>query len=113
IFKSLEPYDRHKIANALKPVQLEDGHVVVKENVVGDTFYLIEQGTAIFYKTTSDGSQQEVNRLSNGDYFGELVLLNDKPRAATVVAAGKLKCITLGKKAFTRLLEPVTDVLLK
>ncbi|CAO3595306.1 unnamed protein product [Absidia cylindrospora] len=111
IFKSLEPYERHKIADALEPVQLNDGHVVIKENDVGDNFYLIEQGNAIFYKTAHDGSQQEVNRLSKGDYFGELALLNDKPRAATVVAAGKLKCVTLGKKAFIRLLGPVMDIL--
>jgi len=40
-----------------------------------------------------------------------LALLNDKPRAATVIANGKLKCVTLGKKAFTRLLGPVMDIL--
>lgn len=41
----------------------------------------------------------------------ELALLNDAPRAATVVAHGRLKCATLGKKAFTRLLGPVLDIL--
>ncbi|KAI8093422.1 cAMP dependent protein kinase regulatory subunit [Halteromyces radiatus] len=111
IFKSLEPYERHKIADALEPLQFENGQVVIKENDVGENFYLIESGNAIFYKTAPDGTQQEVNRLSNGDYFGELALLNDKPRAATVVADGKLKCVTLGKKAFTRLLGPVMDIL--
>ncbi|SAM04425.1 hypothetical protein [Absidia glauca] len=111
ILKSLEPSERHKIADALEPILFEDGDVVIKENDVGENFYLIEQGNAIFYKTAADGTQQEVNRSSNGDYFGELALLNDKPRAATVVANGKLKCVTLGKKAFTRLLGPVMDIL--
>lgn len=41
----------------------------------------------------------------------ELALLNDRPRAATVVADGRLKCVTLGKKAFTRLLGPVMDII--
>ncbi|KAI8343478.1 cAMP dependent protein kinase regulatory subunit [Chlamydoabsidia padenii] len=111
IFKSLEPYERHKIADALEPIQVDDGEVVIKENDLGENFYLIEQGNAVFYKTAPDGTQQEVNRLAKGDYFGELALLNDKPRAATVVADGKLKCVTLGKKAFTRLLGPVMDIL--
>lgn len=44
-------------------------------------------------------------------YNLELALLNDKPRAATVVAKGDLKCVTLGKAAFTRLLGPVMDIL--
>jgi CRP-like cAMP-binding protein len=41
----------------------------------------------------------------------ELALLNDSPRAATVVAKGRLKCATLGKKAFTRLLGSVHEIL--
>jgi hypothetical protein len=41
----------------------------------------------------------------------ELALLNDAPRIATVRANGRLKCATLGKKAFTRLLGPVLDIL--
>jgi cAMP-dependent protein kinase regulator len=41
----------------------------------------------------------------------ELALLHDEPRAASVVAHGRLKCATLGKKAFTRLLGPVMDIL--
>lgn len=41
----------------------------------------------------------------------ELALLNDAPRLATVVAQGRLKCATLGKKAFTRLLGPVLEIL--
>jgi len=43
--------------------------------------------------------------------FIELALLNDSPRAATVVAKGRLKCATLGKKAFTRLLGSVHEIL--
>lgn len=41
----------------------------------------------------------------------ELALLNDASRIATVRANGRLKCATLGKKAFTRLLGPVLDIL--
>ncbi|KAI9304824.1 cyclic nucleotide-binding-like protein [Cunninghamella echinulata] len=111
IFKSLEPYERHKIADALESIQFDDQQIVIKEGDVGENFYLIEQGNAIFYKTAPDGSQQEVNRSTKGDYFGELALLNDSPRAATVIADGRLRCATLGKKAFTRLLGPVMDIL--
>ncbi|KAI7906078.1 cyclic nucleotide-binding-like protein [Cokeromyces recurvatus] len=103
IFKSLEVYERHKIADALESVQFQDKEVVIKEGDAGDNFYLIESGEAIFYKLLPDGTQQEV--------MIELALLNDEPRAATVIAKGKLKCATLGKKAFTRLLGPVMDIL--
>ncbi|KAI9478387.1 MAG: cAMP dependent protein kinase regulatory subunit [Benjaminiella poitrasii] len=111
IFKSLEIYERHKIADALESVQFQDKEVVIKEGDAGDNFYLIESGEAVFYKSLPDGTQQEVMVGRKGDYFGELALLNDKPRAATVIANGRLKCATLGKKAFTRLLGPVMDIL--
>lgn len=41
----------------------------------------------------------------------ELALLTDKPRKATVIAKGRLKCATLGKKAFVRLLGPVVEII--
>ncbi|KAH8548680.1 camp-dependent protein kinase regulatory subunit [Umbelopsis sp. PMI_123] len=111
LLKPLELYERHKIADALESVYFEDGEEVVKEGDVGDIFYMVESGQAIAYKNAPDGSKQEVYRYEKGGYFGELALLNDSPRAATVVAVGRLKCATLGKKAFTRLLGPVREIL--
>nr|Q8TF77.1 RecName: Full=cAMP-dependent protein kinase regulatory subunit; Short=PKA regulatory subunit [Mucor lusitanicus]CAC81804.1 cAMP-dependent protein kinase A, regulatory subunit [Mucor racemosus] len=110
LLKSLESYEQHKIADALESVYFEDGQEVVKQGDVGDQFYIIESGEAIVLKE-ENGVQQQVNQLERGSYFGELALLNDAPRAATVVAHGRLKCATLGKKAFTRLLGPVLDIL--
>ncbi|KAI9281849.1 cyclic nucleotide-binding-like protein [Sporodiniella umbellata] len=112
LLKSLEPYERHKIADALESIYFEDGEQVVKQGDVGEQFYIIESGKAIVLKTNvSYGTTNQVNILERGSYFGELALLNDSPRAATVVAHGRLKCATLSKKAFTRLLGPVLDIL--
>ncbi|OBZ83355.1 cAMP-dependent protein kinase regulatory subunit [Choanephora cucurbitarum] len=111
LLKSLESYEKHKIADALESVYFEDGQEVVKQGDVGDQFYIIESGKAVILKADANGDQQQVNQLERGSYFGELALLNDAPRAATVVAEGRLKCATLGKKAFTRLLGPVLDIL--
>ncbi|EPB84798.1 hypothetical protein HMPREF1544_08441 [Mucor circinelloides 1006PhL] len=111
LLKSLEPYERHKIADALESVYFNDGEHVILQGDVGDQFYIIESGLAVFYKVDENGDQQEVNQFERGAYFGELALLNDSPRAATVVAKGRLKCATLGKKAFTRLLGSVHEIL--
>lgn len=51
-----------------------------------------------------------VSKQSNGFYI-ELALLNDSPRAATVIAHGRLRCATLGKRGFKRLLGPIMDIL--
>ncbi|KAL1934539.1 hypothetical protein VTP01DRAFT_6721 [Rhizomucor pusillus] len=111
LLKSLEPSERNKIADALESVYFEDGEKVIMEGDIGDRFYIIESGQAAVYKKADDGSEQLVNSLGRAAYFGELALLNDSPRVATVVAQGRLKCASLGKKAFTRLLGPVLDIL--
>lgn len=46
-----------------------------------------------------------------GDYFGELALLNDAPRAASVVSKTEVKVATLGKDGFQRLLGPVESIM--
>ncbi|CEP14413.1 hypothetical protein [Parasitella parasitica] len=114
LFQSLELSEIHKIADALEPISFHDKQVVLKQGDAGENFYLIERGHALFYKTENGGQPQLVNEMKQGDYFGgkcALALLTDKPRAATVVAKGDLKCVTLGKAAFTRLLGPVMDIL--
>jgi cAMP-dependent protein kinase regulator len=70
ILKSLEIYERHKIADALESVHFDDKQIVIKEGDVGDNFYLIESGEAVFYKMLPDGTQKEVMVGKKGDYFG-------------------------------------------
>ncbi|KAK9468608.1 cyclic nucleotide-binding-like protein [Lipomyces arxii] len=103
VLQSLTDWHRAKIADALKAVTFEVGDVIVKEGDVGETFYLIEDGEAEVHKE----GEGKVNDLVKGDYFGELALLNDAPRAATVTAKTKLKTVTLDKSGFQRLLGQV------
>ncbi|KAJ1506960.1 hypothetical protein HMI54_013022 [Coelomomyces lativittatus] len=111
LLADLEPYERHKIADALESVTFQDGEVVIKQGDVGENFFIIESGKAKVFKVDEHGVEYQMKGLGKGDYFGELALLNDKPRLATIVAEGKLKCATLGKRAFTRLLGPLVDIM--
>ena len=61
-----------------------------------------------------DGQKKEVKVLHKGEYFGELALLNKKPRAATVYAVGDdTKCAILDVEAFERLLGPCVKIMQK
>jgi len=111
LLSSLEPYERHKIADALESVTYNDSEVIIKQGDVGENFYLIESGEAAVLQEDDEGITREISTLHKGEYFGELALLTDKPRAATIRAKGRIKCATLGKKAFTRLLGPVVDII--
>lgn len=107
VLKVLGPYELSKLADALNSETYEANETVVREGETGDNFYLIESGTA---QVTRKG-QGVVQELSKGDYFGEVALLNDMPRQATVTATSKLKVATLGRSGFQRLLGPVVDIL--
>ncbi|RHZ83631.1 hypothetical protein Glove_89g90 [Diversispora epigaea] len=111
ILVSLEPYERQKIADALESLYYEDNELVIKQGDIGNNFYLIESGEARVTKVDENGIEHEFPGLNKGDYFGELALLNNRPRAVNIRAKGRLKVATLGKKAFVRLLGPVVDIL--
>jgi CRP-like cAMP-binding protein len=123
ILQSLEPEERTKVADALEPQTFSDGDNIVEEGDPGDCFYIIVSGEVVITKKMKKPKQEgedsgdeseeevEVNRLSKGNYFGELALLTDKPRAATVTAVGDVECVCLNTQAFIRLLGPVTEIL--
>lgn len=111
ILANLEPHERHKIADALESVAFNTNEVVIQQGDIGQSFYIIESGEATVTKVDEFGNKHEFVSLKKGDYFGELALLTDKPRKATVTAKGRLKCATLGKKAFVRLLGPIVEII--
>ncbi|PHH73240.1 hypothetical protein CDD82_5597 [Ophiocordyceps australis] len=108
LLSSLTPYERSKIADALETQKFGPGDIIIREGDPGHSFFLLESGEADAYK--GDPSNK-VLHYKKGDFFGELALLNDAPRAASVVASTQVKVATLGKNAFQRLLGPVEGIL--
>jgi len=67
------------------PVSCEPGMVVIAQGDVGDNFYIVESGEyEVFLKQTGD---EKVHAYTSGDAFGELALMYNSPRAATVKCA--------------------------
>ncbi|KAJ2714731.1 hypothetical protein H4S00_005066, partial [Coemansia sp. D1744] len=66
LLKSLESYERQKIADALESVTYEDNDAIVKQGDPGDDFFLIEQGTVRVYKTDTNGVSREFPPLTQG-----------------------------------------------
>lgn len=108
LLSTLTKYERSKIADALETQKFPAGTAIIKEGDAGEAFYLLESGEAEAYKT---GTQGPVKQYRKGDYFGELALLNDAPRAASVVSKTEVKVATLGKDGFQRLLGPVESIM--
>lgn len=112
ILDSLDKWERLTIADALVPISFPDGHTVVEQGHAGEDFYIIEEGKAIVLQQKNENEPQvEVKQLGPGDYFGEIALLFNRPRAATVKACGTLKCVKLDRARFERLLGNLADIL--
>ncbi|MBN3308051.1 KAP1 kinase, partial [Amia calva] len=110
--QSLDKWERLTVADALEPVQFEDGEKIVVQGEPGDDFFIITEGTASVLQRRSDNEEYvEVGRLGPSDYFGEIALLLNRPRAATVVARGPLKCVKLDRPRFERVLGPCSEIL--
>ncbi|CAB1450673.1 unnamed protein product [Pleuronectes platessa] len=100
ILESLDKWERLTVADALEPVQFEDGQKIVVQGEPGDEFFIILEGSAAVLQRRSENEEfVEVGRLGPSDYFGEIALLMNRPRAATVVARGPLKCVKLDRPA--------------
>ncbi|EPE03112.1 camp-dependent protein kinase regulatory subunit [Ophiostoma piceae UAMH 11346] len=108
LLATLTAYERSKIADALETQKFATGTNIISEGDPGHAFFLVESGEADAIKS---GVPDPVLHYKKGDFFGELALLNDAPRAATIVAKTDVKVATLGKSAFQRLLGPVEGIM--
>lgn len=113
LLQDLTTHERSKIADALDPIEFEDGSTIIKQgDSHSECFYIIEEGTVVVQKDMGDGlPPKEVLRVQRGGYFGEIALLTEKPRAATVLAEGNVKCVALDRASFVRLMGPCDEIL--
>ncbi len=86
-FAQLDDDERAKVAHLFKQRRFPAGETVVREGTGGAAFFLIEAGEA----TVTVGGIQRAT-LGAGDYFGEIALIDEGPRSATVTATSDLVC---------------------
>ena len=105
----MDVYERSKVADTVKEQKVKANETIIKKGEEGDTFYILLEGEA---KATLDAGET-VMLYNPGDYFGELALLKNEPRAANVIATVDSKLIYLDRGSFIRLLGPLDQILLR
>jgi CRP-like cAMP-binding protein len=83
------------VAARLVPLRREVGSVIVKQGDAGDRFYLVAEGEL---EVTQDGTT--IGQLGPGDYFGEIALLRDVARTASVTARTNTVLYALDREDF-------------
>jgi len=114
LFSNMEHYEIMTVADALKVEDYEEaGSTVIKQGDPGDKFYICMEGECEARKAFVAGAEpQKVKEYKAGDYFGELALINNDPRQATVcTTSADSKLLFMDRKTFKRLLGPIEDIL--
>uniref|UniRef100_A0A8C7WZY7 cAMP-dependent protein kinase type II-alpha regulatory subunit n=1 Tax=Oryzias sinensis TaxID=183150 RepID=A0A8C7WZY7_9TELE len=117
LLKTLEPNERMKIVDVLGMKQFLDGERIIAQGEKAECFYIVESGEVkIMMKSKTkadhaDNAEVEITRCSRGQYFGELALVTNKPRAASAYAVGDVKCLVIDVQAFERLLGSCKEIM--
>uniref|UniRef100_A0A3B4YB84 cAMP-dependent protein kinase type II-alpha regulatory subunit n=1 Tax=Seriola lalandi dorsalis TaxID=1841481 RepID=A0A3B4YB84_SERLL len=117
LLKSLEATERMKIVDVLGAKQFSDGERIIAQGDRAECFFVVESGEVkIMMKSKTkadhaDNAEVEITRCSRGQYFGELALVTNKPRAASAYAVGSVKCLVIDIQAFERLLGSCKEIM--
>lgn len=106
----LPPAAARAVRAKLNPVTYRFGEEIVKEGDEADALYVLTTGRARVLKVTPSGEELLLNNLLPGDSFGEVALLADVRRSATVRASDDLACLRLAKDDFRALLAEHPDL---
>lgn len=112
LLDSLNSQEKDKICDCLQTAYYRAGELIIKQGDKGDTFYFIQEGKCIATQRDKETqSDKTVFSFSPNDYFGELAMLKDEPRAANIIAVTDLKLAFIDRASFKRLLGPLENIL--
>jgi len=101
----LSEEQRRLLAEAMEPMEFEDGDVIFRKGDKGDRFYLVKEGHVRILV-----GDRVVSKVSPGQGFGERALEFDIVRTADAVCEGYVVCYTISKASFDRLLGPLHNI---
>jgi CRP/FNR family transcriptional regulator, cyclic AMP receptor protein len=105
LFAHCSKGELQEIASIADEIDIPEGRELTTEGSRGREFFVIIEGTA---SVAQDGEQ--INDLGAGDFFGEVALVRDTPRTATVTATSPVRALVVTAQNFRRLIERQPDI---
>src|SRR3712207_985236 len=87
LFEGIRAELLEEVAHELRVVRLNEGDVIFREGDPGDSLYLVGRGSVQISKRGRGGAQETLAFIQSGNFFGEMALLDGKPRSAMATAA--------------------------
>ena len=109
LFRKIEPSKLKLLAFTSERLTFQDGHRLFAQGDAGDAAYIIIDGTAEV-KINTDGGEITVASLGKGDVVGEIAILCDVPRTASVDARTKVVALKITKELFFRLVSEFPQI---
>jgi CRP-like cAMP-binding protein len=100
LFQGLEERHLKRFAKNFREREYDAGEVILEQGKIGVGLFIVVEGEAKVVRSQVDGDVFELDVLKRTDFFGELSLLDDAPRAASVIAITPTKCLALEKLVF-------------
>jgi CRP/FNR family cyclic AMP-dependent transcriptional regulator len=105
IFRTASDEDLEQLAVRLIERSFPKDAIIVDEGLSGDYMYVIRSGRVKVTKASEEGREQIMNLFNAGDFFGEMSLLDNQPRSATVTTLEPTRLLALSRRDFLKLLE--------
>jgi CRP-like cAMP-binding protein len=108
LFAGCTKKELRELASRTDEIDLRDGYVLMREGRLGREFIVLVEGTAA---VTKNG--KTLANLEAGDWVGEIALLTNVPRTATVTATSPIRVLVITDRSFRRLVETMPSIALK
>jgi CRP/FNR family transcriptional regulator, cyclic AMP receptor protein len=113
LFESLDTGAAHELCELLENLDSKAGAVLFRAGDQGDAMYLIEQGKVRICVRAKDGQEVTLTELHRGDFFGEMALLDGKPRSADARVAEDARLAVLSREHFLSFVSSNPNVALE
>lgn len=113
LFKDLDEAQLYDLASRIQYRNYPRNAVVITEGDHSDSLYLIFSGKVKVYVTDHDGREVILNFQSASEYFGEIALLDDQPRSASVKTSQSSRLGMISKADFTDFLQHYPELAMK
>jgi CRP/FNR family cyclic AMP-dependent transcriptional regulator len=105
LFWNCSKRELQQIAQIADEIDLREGKEMTRQGSRGREFFVLLEGNADVIK-----NGRRINKLTAGDFFGEIALVSDTPRTATVTATSPVRALVITDRSFKRLLQDSPEI---